>query len=257
MRGRDPVILERDKELATLAAAIAGASTGHGTFVLVEGPAGIGKTTLLRAACQRPAAAEAQVLTGRGLALERDFPYGIVRQLIEPVRAAATPQEWAGLLDGAAGLAARVFDWAGTPSVEDDTPYAVTHGLYWLAANLAAGRPLVIAVDDGHWADTASLRWLTHLAQRIEDVPVALLIAVRTAPGEPALLADLRASPACQLLRLPPLTGDAAAMLIRQRFGADAAAELCSACHASTGGNPFLLESLAAALRAADGPRPA
>jgi hypothetical protein len=103
MRGRDPVILERDKELATLAAAIAGASTGHGTFVLVEGPAGIGKTTLLRAACQRPAAAEAQVLTGRGLALERDFPYGIVRQLIEPVRVAATPQEWAGLLDGAAG----------------------------------------------------------------------------------------------------------------------------------------------------------
>ena len=54
MRGRDPVILERDKELATLAAAIAGASTGHGTFVLVEGPAGIGKTTLLRTACQRP-----------------------------------------------------------------------------------------------------------------------------------------------------------------------------------------------------------
>jgi DNA-binding CsgD family transcriptional regulator len=254
MRGRDPVILERDKELATLAAAIAGASTGHGTFVLVEGPAGIGKTTLLRAACQRPAAAEAQVLTGRGLALERDFPYGIVRQLIEPVRAAATPQEWAGLLDGAAGLAARVFDWAGTPTVEDDTPYAVTHGLYWLAANLAAGRPLVIAVDDGHWADTASLRWLTHLAQRIEDVPVVLLMAVRTAPGEPALLADLRASPACQLLRLPPLTGDAAAMLIRQRFGPDAAAELCSACHASTGGNPFLLESLAAALRAADAP---
>jgi predicted ATPase len=68
MRGRDPVILERDKELATLAAAIVGASTGHGTFVLVEGPAGIGKTTLLRAACQGPAAAEAQVLTGRGLA---------------------------------------------------------------------------------------------------------------------------------------------------------------------------------------------
>src|SRR6185312_12325835 len=227
MRGRDPVILERDKELATLAAAIAGASTGHGTFVLVEGPAGIGKTTLLRAACQRPTAAEAQVLTGRGLALERDFPYGIVRQLIEPVRAAATPQEWAGLLDGAAGLAARVFDWAGTPTVEDDTPYAVTHGLYWLAA---------------------------HLAQRIEDVPVALLMAVRTAPGEPALLADLRASPACQLLRLPPLTGDAAAVLIRQRFGASADAGLCSACHASTGGNPFLLESLVAALRAVDSP---
>ena len=226
MRGRDPVILERDNELATLAAAIGDAAAGCGTLALVEGPAGIGKTTLLRAACQLPVAAEAQVLTARGLALERDFPYGIVRQLIEPARAAATPQEWTGLLDGAAGLAARVFDWAGAPSVEDDTPYAVTHGLYWLVANLAASRPLVIAVDDVHWADTPSLRWLTHLAQRIEEVPATLLIAARTAPGEPALLADLRASPACQLLPLPPLTGDAAAVLVRQRFGADAAAEL-------------------------------
>jgi len=254
MGGRDPVILERDKELATLAAAIAGTPAGHGTFVLVEGPAGIGKTTLLRTACQRPPAAGARVLTARGLALERDFPYGIVRQLLEPVRAAATPAEWAGLLDGAAGLATRVFDWSAAPSVEDDTPHAVTHGLYWLAANLAADAPLVIAVDDAHWADTASLRWLAHLAQRIEDVPVALLAATRTAPGEPALLADLRASPACQLLRLPPLTGDAAAVLIRQRFGASADAGLCSACHASTGGNPFLLESLVAALRAVDSP---
>ena len=256
MRGRDPVILERDSELATLAAAIAGPPTGPGTFVLIEGPAGIGKTTLLRAACQRPPTAGARVLTARGLALERDFPYGIVRQLMEPVRAAASPQEWARLLDGAAGLAARVFDWTGTPTVEDDTPHAVTHGLYWLAANLAAnlagGGPLVIAVDDVHWADSASLRWLAHLAQRIEGVPVALLAAARTAPGEPALLADLRAAPACQLLRLPPLTGAAAAVLVRRRLRPDAAAELCSACHASTGGNPFLLESLVAALHAVD-----
>src|SRR6185312_5774362 len=181
MGGRDPVILERDKELATLAAAIAGTPAGHGTFVLVEGPAGIGKTTLLRTACQRPPAAGARVLTARGLALERDFPYGIVRQLLEPVRAAATPAEWAGLLDGAAGLATRVFDWSADPSVEDDTPHAVTHGLYWLAANLAADGPLVIAVDDAHWADTASLRWLAHLAQRIEDVPVALPAAAAAA----------------------------------------------------------------------------
>jgi len=254
MRGRDRVILERDSQLATLAAAMTDAAAGRGGFVLVEGPAGIGKTTLLQAACQRPPAAGARVLTARGLALERDFPYGIARQLIEPVRAAVSAPEWAGLLDGAAGLAARVFDWSAPPSVEDDAPHAVTHGLYWLAANLAADRPLVIAVDDLHWADSASLRWLAHLAQRIEDLPVVLLAAARTAPGEPALLADLRASRACQLLRLPPLTGDAATVLIRQRLAPDAAAELCAACHASTGGNPFLLESLMAALRTVQGP---
>jgi ABC-type branched-subunit amino acid transport system ATPase component len=90
------VILERDAELAALAAAIAAAEAGHGTLALVEGPAGIGKTTLLRAACQGPAPWGARVLTARGLALEQGFPYGIVRQLLDPVRGED------GVMDGAA-----------------------------------------------------------------------------------------------------------------------------------------------------------
>ena len=94
------VILERDGELAALSAAAVAAEAGHGALVLVEGPAGIGKTTLLRAACQRSGL---RTLTARGLALERGFPYGIVRQLLDPVRAAAGPAGWQRLLDGAAG----------------------------------------------------------------------------------------------------------------------------------------------------------
>ena len=255
MRSSNRVILERDKELAALAGAIADAAAGHGTFVLVEGPAGIGKTTLLRAACALASADGPEILTARGLALEGDFPYGIVRQLIEPVLAGATPDDWPGLLDGAAGLAARVFDWAGVASAGDDSPYSTMHGLYWLIANLAARRPLVIAVDDAHWADAPSLRWLAHLAERIEELPVALLLATRTAPDEPALLAGLRGCPAIQPFRLSPLSPGSTTVLIREQFATDAAADLCQACHASTGGNPYLLESLAAALRAVDGPR--
>ena len=116
------MILERDGELAVLSAAGAAAGAGHGALVLVEGPAGIGKTTLLRAAVRPPGRPGLRILTARGLALERGFPYGIVRQLIEPVRAAAGPGEWDALLDGAAGLAARVFDWAEAGPVEDDVP---------------------------------------------------------------------------------------------------------------------------------------
>src|SRR5437868_3631083 len=130
------VILERDAELAALAAAIAAAEAGHGTLALVEGPAGIGKTALLRAACRGPVA---RFLTARGLALEQGFPYGIVRQLLDPVRGED------GLMDGAAALAARVFDWAEAGPVEDDVRYAAMHGLYWLVANLAARQPLVLA----------------------------------------------------------------------------------------------------------------
>ena len=244
------MLLDRDGELATLAAACAAAAAGRGAFVLVEGPAGIGKTSLLGAACAQPSSSGLRVLTARGLALERDFPYGIARQLIEPVCAAAGTGEWDALLDGAAGLAARVFDGAEAGAVEDDIPHATTHGLYWLVANLAARRPLMIVVDDLHWADPPSLRWLSHLAARIDGLPVALLAAVRSGPDEPVMLDELRACPACTRLRLGPLGLAATTVLLRERLGRRADAELCQAGRASTGGNPFLLESLAGALRA-------
>ena len=220
------VILERDAELTVLLAAADAAEAGHGAFVLVEGPAGIGKTTLLQLACARPgelgarpgelgarpSELGARILTARGLALESGFSYGIVRQLIEPVRMSAGPGEWDALLDGAAGLAARVFDGGDTGSVEDDVAFAAMHGLYWLIANLAARRPLVIAVDDLHWADAPSLRWLAHLAARIDGLPVALLLGVRSGPDEPAVLDELRACPAGTRLPLGPL-GDIVRLL--------------------------------------------
>ncbi len=240
-------IFQRDAELATVAAALAAGAGGRGSVVLVEGPAGIGKTTLVRAACS--AAAEIRVITARGIPLDRGFAFGVVRQLFDPVRFSA-PGDWGGLLDGAAALAARVFD-GGTPGgVGDDVPYAVMHGLYWLTANLAAARPLVIAVDDAHWSDAPSLRWLAHLAARIEDLPVTLMLASRTGPEQPGLLAEIGTF-ASSRIALPALGEAAAAALVRSRLGSAVGDDLCRACHQSTGGNPFLLHSLTGELRSA------
>jgi DNA-binding CsgD family transcriptional regulator len=243
-----PLILDRDAELTATTAAIAAAAGGNGALIIVRGPAGIGKTTILRAA---GAAADAQgmrTLTARGLALEQGFSYGVVRQLLEPVRSAAGPGEWDALFDGAARRARPVFD--GAEPAAADVPHATVHGLYWLAANLAARAPLLLAVDDAQWADAPSLRWLSHLAARIDGLPVALLLGTRTGPDQPEIIGELEAYPASVRLDLQPLGAEASAALVRAGLGDQAAPELGRALHESSGGNPFLLDALISAVRA-------
>ena len=238
------LILERDAEREVIAAAVARASAGAGSLVLVEGPSGIGKTTLL-AAGHSPAAPDLRVLSARGLALEAGFSFGIVRQLFEPVRLAAGSEEWDSLLEGAADLARRVFD--GGATAERD-PHATTHGLYWLVAGLAARGPLLITVDDLHWADAPSLRWLSHLAARVTDLPVTLLLAARSGLDQPDLIDGLRAFPYCARLTPRPLSPAASAALVLDTLGELVEDDICAACYESTGGNPFLLDSLLADL---------
>jgi hypothetical protein len=179
-----------------MSAAIRAAADGDGTLIVVRGPAGIGRTTMLRAACAEADAQGVRTLTARGLPLEQGFPYGIVRQLFEPVHTAAAPSEWDALLHGPAQLARPVFD-GGPPAAESAAtpaggPHATVHGLYWLTANLAARRPLLLAVDDAHWADAPSLRWLSHLAARIADLPAVLLLATRSGPDRPEVIGESR-----------------------------------------------------------------
>ena len=132
--------------------------------MLIEGPAGIGKSALLAQARRRAADGGSLVLAARGSELEREFPFGVVRQLLEGVVAGRDD-----LLTGAAAPAASVF---GSPDGEGDVSFAALHGLFWVALNLAAERPLVLAVDDLHWCDRPSLRFLAYLARRLEGQPI-------------------------------------------------------------------------------------
>jgi DNA-binding CsgD family transcriptional regulator len=252
------LILDRDAELTAMTAAITAAAGGRGSLILVQGPAGIGRTTMLSVASAEAAAHGMRTLTARGLALEQGFTYGIIRQLLEPARAAAGPGEWDALLDGAARPARRVFDGAEPAAGEtgapgDGVPHATMHGLYWLTANLAAREPLMLAVDDVHWADVPSLRWLSHLAARIDGLPVLLLLAARSGPDQPEVISELGGYPTCARLELRPLGRAASAALVRNRLGDRTAPELCRAAHTSTGGNPFLLDALIKAVQAHDG----
>lgn len=155
-------ILERERELEVLATAVEAVADRTAGLVLVEGPAGIGKSRLLAAARTLADERRLYVRAARGGELERDFPFGIVRQLFESMLVDEGARS--SLLSGAAGTAAPVFGRPGERAGEllAEGSFAVLHGLYWLTADVSQERPVVLVVDDLHWCDRASLRFLAY-----------------------------------------------------------------------------------------------
>jgi DNA-binding CsgD family transcriptional regulator len=215
----------------------------------MQGPAGIGKTRLMAIARAEADRAGMRVLAARGSELEREFAYGLVRQLFEP--ALASEAERAKLLSGAAGQASALLGYADPNPVGDgDESFARLHGLFWLTANLCAQGPLLMVIDDLHWGDAPSLRFLTHLLPRLEGLPLLVIVGLR--PAEPTadqhfqhLLTQIVTDPMAMLVRPAPLSEEGSAQLVRARLGDDAEQEFCVACHAATGGNPLFLHELA------------
>ncbi|MDN5859565.1 MAG: AAA family ATPase, partial [Pseudonocardia sp.] len=242
-------LVERTRETGVLRRMVADVIAGTSGCVLVEGPAGIGKTRLLGEAARLAAGRDARVLSARGSRLEQSFGFGAVRQLFE------SHAHDRALFGGAAAGAARVFSDAPFDDAPGGAPapqpggFAVLHSLYWLTVNLSAGGPLVLRVDDVQWCDGASLRFIAYLLKRLEGLPVLVVLARRTGEQEPgdALLAEVALDPSVTVLRPAPLSAPAVGTLVRERLG-DGADSFVSACHRMTSGNPLLLRQLLSAL---------
>src|SRR3954471_22368900 len=242
-------IVERDNEIGLIGMLLGGAIAGEGRVALIEGPAGIGKSRLLAEARAQGAPLGMAVLSARGSELEREFPFGVARQLFEgPL---ADPARRDRLFSGAAAPARAVFE---SPSGEPtgDTSFAALHALFWLAVNITAEGPLLLAIDDLHWVDSPSLRFVAYLTRRLEGLPIAIATTLRTGepPTDPALLAEVIQDPATAPVRPRPLTEPAVAEMVRERLGPDADETFCRACHRATVGNPLLLRQLLTALEA-------
>jgi DNA-binding CsgD family transcriptional regulator len=224
-------LLERERELEMVQAGLVEARSGHGCVVVVEGVAGIGKTALVTALCTQARDDGIVALTALSGELEQELPFSVVRQLFEPSVRSST-------LTGAARLAAPVFD---DSLVADATSVgAVVHGLYWVCSDLADESPLLVVIDDVHWVDDASLRFISYLARRITDIPIMLVLAGRPAPPGSGL--DLALSGLTpRRLFLQPLSETAVSRLVREILDVDADDAFCRACATASGGNPFLL----------------
>jgi DNA-binding CsgD family transcriptional regulator len=255
------VLLERDEAVAGLRAAVGAAREGTGSVLVVQGPPGTGKTRLLALAADDGHEAGLAVLVGRGRELERQIALGLAVDLLSPPVNAAEPRERGRLLSGPAAPAAPLFDDSGAPAYP--AADAMLLGLCWLTANLtgwdlphAAQRPALLLVDDAQWADAASLRFLAMLADRIDRLPLAMVIAVRDGEdwSDTTVSRRLVAHPQSRLLTLAPLTAEAVGRLVTAAFPAADGAFTAAVAHAS-GGNPFLVTELLRSLRA-DGVTP-
>ena len=232
--------------MAALRAVMDAARDGNGRLAVIEGSAGIGKTSLL---AEVRAAAEStglRVLSARGGELEREFAFGIVRQLFEPMVVTASPAEREDLLAGAARLAAPLFGGSALAESAGDISFAILHGLYWLAANAALSQPIMLLVDDLHWSDAPSLRWLIYIARRLEGLP--LMLTVGTRPPEQSeqavLVTELVTDPSAMVLRPGVLGPESVRILARGLFSAEPEGDFCAACCKATGGNPLYLRAL-------------
>ena len=254
---RPAALLERERELAQVRAAVRAVGQRAGKVLVIEGAAGMGKSSLLEEARLRATDLGFCVLSARATELEQGFPFGVVRQLFERQVLDAGAGERERWLAGAAALSVEVL--AGSPAAAAPAPaqgpgpipagrdpgYAWQHGLYWLASNIAGDAPLALLVDDLQWCDAPSARSLAFIARRLEGQPLAMILATRplhpTAAPESAMLA---ADPVAEVLRLSPLTDAGTGALIAARLSSEPDERFVTACIEVTGGNPFLVGEL-------------
>ena len=246
-------MLERESELASIERVVQAAISGNGGVAVVEGHAGVGKTLLLEAAIDRARDLGVEILTARGVETEQEFAFGVVLQLLQRRVLTAPAPERDEVLSGAAALAAPLLQGTKLVGIEGpEAAFATYHGLYWVVANLAERAPIALVVDDAHWADAASLRFLASLSHRLDGLAAAIVLGRRLGEGGVAVgvIDVISQSPSASRVSLRNLSDAAVATLVRARYDDSADDVFCDACSRAARGNPLYLRELLGELSA-------
>lgn len=254
LSGLSSALVGRARELRVLSGHAEAARAGRAGLVMLSGPAGIGKTSLLRAFLKSDACRNMAVLYGSCGEVAAGAGYGGVRELFGSLGLSGEDARNSPLLRG---LARRALPALTAGPFEQETlgasaAYPVLHGLYWLAANLMVDRPLVLVLDDVHWCDERSLGWVDFLLRRADELPLLVVLAHRSEaePVAHSALADIAAQRRPALMRLAPLTHAAVGEMARRIFQAPVEPSFTERAAAVSGGNPLTLSRLLGELRA-------
>ncbi|MGW5654183.1 ATP-binding protein [Streptomyces humi] len=218
-----------------------------------SGPGGLGKTALIAAARDRAAGNGFTVLSGRGGENEQASAFRVVRQLMQPSLATMDGAELRAFLGSWYDVMAAVLGLEARGPAPAPDPTGVRDGLDWVMTRLAVKKaPVVLLVDDLHWADPESLNWLTSFMARVHDLPLLIVVAYRPAdlPPEAAELRTLAGHHGDRPYDLAHLTADGVARIIRNEIGEAAEDGFCKECWSATSGSPF--EAVELAIRLAE-----
>ena len=261
----------RERELAAVDGSLLDLRQRKAGVVLVIGEPGIGKTRLLEEAAARATAAGAIVAWGTSEEGEGAPPFWCWAQVVRAFLAAVSPDVLRPALEPVAAVIAQVVPEV-TEVVRPAEPlppldpagarFRFYEGVSAFLEGLARHRPVVVVLDDLHWADPPSLRLAAHVGRRVRDESVLLLAAYRSVDPAPSselteALGVLARLPRVRSLPLEGLSQDEVARFIALSAGAQPSVEVASAVWARTDGNPFFVGELTRLLSVEEAMRPA
>ena len=245
-------LVGRPGELGAFDEALAGLEHGEPAALVLAGEPGIGKTRLLAELAARADARGQLVLSGSASELERDLPFWVFVDALDEYAEGLDPIRLERLDDNARTELSHVFPAlsalaGGGVAVLQDERYRTHRAVRDLLETLSAGKPLVLILDDLHWADSGSVELLGALLRRLPSAPVLLAMAMRPRQAPERLSAALaRAQRTGRLARHE--LGALSLRETQQLLGPGIDGGAATSLYEESGGNPFYLEQLARSL---------
>ncbi len=249
----DTALIGRDAEVADVTAALDSVFAGRGRVVVVLGEAAVGKTRIAAEAAALALARDASVLAGRCYESAGILPFGPWADAMRDGDVLAETHVLDGLNDALRGELPRLFPELGVGRAHGaaggQDHLRLFEALTQIFVVLASERPVVVVLEDLHWADEMSLRFLSFFARRASTLPILVVATAREeeladAPALARTLSELRRDPGTRELRLARLSREATASLVRSlaRAGRDAllSGHVEEQVWRSSEGNPFV-----------------
>jgi DNA-binding CsgD family transcriptional regulator len=237
-------VVERTDELLKLRDLRNAARSGDGNVIVVEGAAGAGKTSLLQVFAARETAAGTVFLSAAASPAEGDLPLSTIGQLFaDPALSPAEAEQAERLLHDGALTATAYGLVTGDPV---PVPIPVFERLSAILLQVADRVPVVVAIDDIHHADVASLQFLCHLADQARPARLTLVLTecLRLDEDRAGPCRDLLRHPRARRLRLRLLPEDGVAGMLAAQYDGRAARRLAADCWQASGGNPLLVRAI-------------